>query len=167
MSETTPSRSATRWCCSAVRGRRRSGPRRSPGGRGPSGTRSSARSASGSRASTVAEGMPKQRRGLRRAAIGVGLTVAGVGAALVAERLATRRMRARPDPETGELFGLQPPEDLGTVRSFDGTELTVRAAGPEGAPAVVFLHGVTLDLTTWYYQWRVFSERYRCVLFDQ
>jgi pimeloyl-ACP methyl ester carboxylesterase len=110
---------------------------------------------------------PTRRRGLRRAAIGVGLTAAGVGAALVAERLATRRMRARPDPESGELYGLLPPDDLGTVRSFDGTELAVRAAGPEGAPAVVFLHGVTLDLTTWYYQWRAFSERYRCVLFDQ
>jgi pimeloyl-ACP methyl ester carboxylesterase len=114
----------------------------------------------------VADQKPK-KRGLRRAAIGVGLTAAGVGAALVAERLATRRMRARPDPESGELFGLLPPEDLGTVRSFDGTELAVRAAGPEGAPAVVFLHGVTLDLTTWYYQWRAFSERYRCILFDQ
>jgi pimeloyl-ACP methyl ester carboxylesterase len=65
------------------------------------------------------------------------------------------------------MFGLLPPDDLGTVRSFDGTELVVRAAGPEDAPAVVFVHGVTLDLTTWYYQWRSFSERYRCVLYDQ
>jgi pimeloyl-ACP methyl ester carboxylesterase len=115
----------------------------------------------------VAERPRKQRKGLRRAAIGAGLTVAGVGAALVAERVAARRIRARPDPESGELFGLLPPDDLGTVTSFDGTELAVRAAGPEGAPALVFLHGVTLDLTTWYYQWRHFSERYRCVLFDQ
>jgi pimeloyl-ACP methyl ester carboxylesterase len=110
---------------------------------------------------------PKRRKGLRRVAIGAGLTVAGVGAALVAERLTARRIRARPDPESGEVLGLLPPEDLGTVRSFDGTELAVRAAGPEGAPALVFLHGVTLDLTTWYYQWRHFSERYRCILFDQ
>jgi pimeloyl-ACP methyl ester carboxylesterase len=115
----------------------------------------------------VAEGPRKRRKGLRRAAIGAGLTVAGVGAALVAERLATRRIRARPDPESGEVFGLLPPEDLGTVKSFDGTELAVRAAGPPAAPALVFLHGVTLDLTTWYYQWRSFSEKYRCVLFDQ
>jgi pimeloyl-ACP methyl ester carboxylesterase len=115
----------------------------------------------------VAEPGPRRKKGLRRAAIGVGLTAAGIGAALVAERLATRRMRARPDPESGELFGLLPPDDLGTVRSFDGTELAMRAAGPEGAPALVFLHGVTLDLTTWYYQWRSLSDRFRCVLFDQ
>jgi pimeloyl-ACP methyl ester carboxylesterase len=115
----------------------------------------------------VAEATQKPRKGLRRAAVGIGLTAAGVGAALVAERLAARRIRGRPDPESGEMFGLLPPDDLGTVRSFDGTELAVRAAGPEDAPVVVFLHGVTLDLTTWYYQWRSFSERYRCVLYDQ
>ena len=30
----------------------------------------------------------------------------------------------------------------------------------------MFLHGITLDMTTWHYQWRRFSEHYRCVLVD-
>jgi pimeloyl-ACP methyl ester carboxylesterase len=86
--------------------------------------------------------------------------------AYAAEKLAARRLRARPDPEGGEVLGTLPPEDLGRVRSFDGTELAVRAAGPPNAPTLVFAHGISLDMTTWYYQWRAFSARYRCVLFD-
>jgi pimeloyl-ACP methyl ester carboxylesterase len=31
----------------------------------------------------------------------------------------------------------------------------------------VFAHGFSLDLSTWYFQWRELSRRYRCVLFDQ
>ncbi len=58
------------------------------------------------------------------------------------------------------------PEDLGPVRSFDGTELHVRAAGPKDAPVLLFLHGFSLDMTTWHYQWRALSDRYRCVLMD-
>ena len=42
----------------------------------------------------------------------------------------------------------------------------MRAAGPPEATALVFLHGITLDMTTWHYQWRHFSDRYRCVLVD-
>ncbi len=110
---------------------------------------------------------PERAGGLRRLAWGVGAAAAIVAAGVAAERLAVRRLRARPDPEAGEPLGMLPPDDLGTVRSFDGTELRVRAAGPPEAPALVFLHGITLDLTTWYYQWRRFSDRYRCVLFDQ
>jgi pimeloyl-ACP methyl ester carboxylesterase len=107
-----------------------------------------------------------RRRSLRRVAIGVG-TAAAVGAAAVAaEKLVTRRLRRRPDPEAGEALGTLPPEDLGTVRSFDGTEIAVRAAGPEDGPVLVFAHAFSLDMTTWYYQWRAFSDRYRCVLYD-
>jgi pimeloyl-ACP methyl ester carboxylesterase len=50
--------------------------------------------------------------------------------------------------------------------SADGTRLHVRATGPVGAPTLVFLHGITLDLTTWHYQWTELSDRFRCVLFD-
>lgn len=98
--------------------------------------------------------------------MGIG-TVAVVGAAaLAAEKLVTRRLRARPDPEADEPLGTPPPEDLGTVRSFDGTEIAVRASGPEDAPVLVFAHAFSLDMTTWYYQWQAFSDRYRCVLYD-
>lgn len=105
-------------------------------------------------------------RQLRRLAVGAGVTAAVATGAVVAERAAARRLRRRPDTEAGESLGTLPPEDLGPVTSFDGTRLHVRAAGPEGAPTLVFLHGFSLDLTTWYYQWRHFSDRYRCVLYD-
>lgn len=77
-----------------------------------------------------------------------------------------RRLRARDDPEAAEDFTVLPPDDLGRVQSFDGTQLAVRAAGPVGGPLILFTHGLTLDMTTWHYQWPRFSDRYRCVLFD-
>ncbi|HYZ11080.1 MAG TPA: alpha/beta hydrolase, partial [Actinomycetota bacterium] len=97
---------------------------------------------------------PKRARTLRAVAWGAGTAAALVAAGVAAERLAVRRIRGRHDPEADEPLGTLPPEDLGRVRSFDGTELRARAAGPADAPALVFVHGTTLDLTTWYYQWR-------------
>ena len=112
-------------------------------------------------------GEPKRSRTLRAVAWGAGTAAAVLAAGVAAERLAVRRIRTRHDPEADEPLGSLPPDDLGDVRSFDGTNLRVRAAGPPDAPALVFVHGITLDLTTWYYQWRTFSDRYRCVLYDQ
>jgi pimeloyl-ACP methyl ester carboxylesterase len=106
------------------------------------------------------------RRRLRRLAVGVGAAAAAGAATVVAEKLLVRRLRARPDPEAGEPLGSLPPEDLGMIRSFDGTEIAVRAAGPQDGPVVVFAHGFSLDMTTWYYQWRAFQDRYRCILLD-
>jgi len=103
---------------------------------------------------------------LRNVAFGVGAAALGAATTAAGVRLAARRLRARPDPEANEDLGALPPEDLTPAVSFDGTELAVRAAGPEGAPAVVFSHGFSLDLTTWYYQWRHLADRYRVVLFD-
>lgn len=104
----------------------------------------------------------------RRPAYAIGAlgVLAGLAGAAAAGRRSVRSHRRRPDPEAREPLGLLPPEDLGPIRSFDGTELSVRAAGPRGAPTIVFSHGITLDMTTWYYQWRAFSDRYRCVVFD-
>lgn len=100
----------------------------------------------------------------RRAAI----VTAGVASVAVAGGIAGRViLRARrADPEAHEELSALPPEDLGAARSFDGTAIAVRAAGDPGHPALVFVHGFSLDLTTWHYQWRDLSERYRCVLFD-
>jgi pimeloyl-ACP methyl ester carboxylesterase len=103
---------------------------------------------------------------IRNVAFGVGAAALGAATTAAGVRLAARRIRARPDPEADEDLGALPPEDLTPSVSFDGTELAVRAAGPEGAPAVVFSHGFSLDLTTWYYQWRHLADRYRVVLFD-
>jgi pimeloyl-ACP methyl ester carboxylesterase len=92
--------------------------------------------------------------------------IAGVGAGIVAERVLMRRELGRPDPERDEAFGTLPGERV-PVTAFDGTELHCRVVGPEGAPTILFAHGVTLNMTLWYYQWRAFSDRYRCVLYDQ
>src|SRR5205823_8900057 len=35
------------------------------------------------------------------------------------------------------------------------------------APALVFAHGFSIDLTAWHYQWKHLSKDHRCVLFDQ
>jgi pimeloyl-ACP methyl ester carboxylesterase len=114
----------------------------------------------------VAETVGTARR-LRKVAVGLGITATAATAAVAAQRVAARRLRSRDDPESGEALGSLPLEDLGPVTAFDGTHLHVRAAGPQGAPTLVFLHGFSLDMTTWYYQWRALSDRYRCVLVDQ
>ena len=91
---------------------------------------------------------------------------AGAVAGGVIGRTVLNSRRRRGDPEEHEQLSLLPPEDLGPVRSFDGTELAVRAAGDPSDPPIVFVHGFSLDLTTWHYQWTHLSDRYRCVLFD-
>lgn len=59
-----------------------------------------------------------------------------------------------------------PPDDIGPVRSFDGTKLAARAAGDPTAPLLLFVHGFSLDMTTWREQWVDLSVDHRCVLFD-
>lgn len=104
-----------------------------------------------------------------RALLGTGLAAGGAVAA-VALRAAARRGRPSPDPERPEPLAERPGPGR-RVRSFDGTSLAVHVAGPAEtgarAPALVFAHGFSLDLTAWHYQWRHFSLRHRCVLFDQ
>jgi pimeloyl-ACP methyl ester carboxylesterase len=98
------------------------------------------------------------------------LVTAGIAAGAVAGGVIGRTVlnarRRRDDPEAAELLSELPPEDPGPVRSVDGTELAVRAAGDPSMPAIVFVHGFSLDMTTWHYQWTELSERYRCILFD-
>lgn len=97
------------------------------------------------------------------------LVTAGIAAGAVAGGMIGRtvlNVRRRDDPEATELLSELPPEDLGPIRSSDGTELSVRAAGDASQPAIVFVHGFSLDMTTWHYQWTGLSDRFRCVLFD-
>jgi pimeloyl-ACP methyl ester carboxylesterase len=98
------------------------------------------------------------------------LVTAGIAAGAVAGGVIGRTVlnarRRRDDPEAAEQLSELPPENLGPVRSVDGTELAVRAAGDPSKPAIVFVHGFSLDMTTWHYQWTELSERYRCILFD-
>lgn len=102
----------------------------------------------------------------RRAAIvTAGIAAGAVAGGMVGRTLLNARRR-RLDPDAHEELSLLPPEDLGPVTSFDGTNLAVRAAGDPSSPILLFVHGFSLDLTTWHYQWTELSERYRCVLFD-
>ena len=101
----------------------------------------------------------------RRAAV----VTAGLAAGAVASGAIGRavlRSRRRIDPASHEVLSLLPPEAIHGITSSDGTRLEVRAAGPADAPTIVFVHGFSLDLTTWHYQWTSLSARFRCVLFD-
>lgn len=100
----------------------------------------------------------------RTAIVTAGLAAGAVASGVVGRAVLSRHRR--PDPEALEDLGALPPEDLGRVTSFDGTELAVRAAGDPAAPVLIFVHGFSLDLTSWHYQWTSLSDRYRCVLFD-
>ena len=102
----------------------------------------------------------------RKAALwATGVTV-GAAAGAVATKALIRRDRRRIDPERGEHLAELPPDDLGPVVAPDGTLLHVRAAGEPGAPGVLLAHGFSLDMTTWHYQWKEWSKRYRTVLVD-
>ena len=105
-------------------------------------------------------------RGRRAAAILAG-AVAGTAASVALSRALIHRERRRDDPGRSEPLNELPPEDLGPVVSHDGTLLAVRAAGDPAAPALVFSHGFSLDMTTWHYQWKALSDRYRCIVYDQ
>lgn len=101
----------------------------------------------------------------RRAAIvTAGIAVGAVASGMIGRAAIQRREHS--DPEAAEPLSALPPEDLGTIRSFDGTELALWGAGPPDAPTLVFAHGFSLDLTSWHYQWTGLSDRFRCVLFD-
>jgi pimeloyl-ACP methyl ester carboxylesterase len=102
--------------------------------------------------------------GRRTAILTAGLAAGAVATGIVGRTILVRRRRS--DPEAGEALATLPPEDLGPVASFDGTQLAVRASGDPTRPALVFVHGFSLDMTTWHYQWTALSERFRCVLFD-
>ena len=101
----------------------------------------------------------------KRALVATGLAGAAVAGGMISRTVLNARRR-RDDPEARERLSLLPPEDLGPVRAFDGTELAVRAAGRETDPVLVFAHGFSLDLTSWHYQWTGLSGRFRCVLMD-
>jgi pimeloyl-ACP methyl ester carboxylesterase len=100
----------------------------------------------------------------RRTALIAGGVAAGAIAAGAVGRTVLRR-RADHDLEA-PLWDL-PPDDLGPVSSFDGTQLAVRAAGDPAAPMLLFVHGFSLDMTTWREQWVDLSVDHRCVLMDQ
>ena len=62
--------------------------------------------------------------------------------------------------------GAPPPEDLGPVASFDGTELAVRAAGDPDAPIVLLAHGFSLDMSAWWAVWPDLAKDFRVIALD-
>ena len=96
---------------------------------------------------------------------GTTIGTVAVAAGAVAAGLAGRAIRRRP-PAFGDGAWAPPPQDLGTVEAFDGTELAVRAAGPRDAPVLLFSHGFSLDMTAWREQWADLADDFRCIAFD-
>lgn len=98
----------------------------------------------------------RKRIALLSAGIAVGAVAAGVvGRAVV-------RRHHGPEAPIGDL----PPEDLGRVASFDGTELAVRAAGDPSAPVVLLAHGFSLDMSVWCELWPELARDARVIAFD-
>jgi pimeloyl-ACP methyl ester carboxylesterase len=100
----------------------------------------------------------------RTAVIATGIAAAAVAGGAIGRAAARRRMEHE---QAGELMWKLPPQDLGRVRSFDGTEIAVRAAGNPDDPVLLFVHGLTLDMTTWLEQWSDLSVDMWCVVMDQ
>lgn len=100
----------------------------------------------------------------RRTAIVTAGVAAGVVAAGAAGRLLARRRRS--SNREGVTILEPPPEALEPVASFDGTEITVRAAGDPSSPALLFTHGFSLDMSVWHEQWVDLAGDFRCILMD-
>jgi pimeloyl-ACP methyl ester carboxylesterase len=99
--------------------------------------------------------------------IAAGAVAAGVGAVVVAEKIAVGRIRLRPDPAAAEPFGELHGDSM-TVRADDGLPLHVEVTGPKDAPVtIIFCHGYTLNSDVWYYQRAGLSAFARCVFWDQ
>jgi pimeloyl-ACP methyl ester carboxylesterase len=102
--------------------------------------------------------------GKRTAIVTAGLAAGAVAGGVIGRGV----LNARRDRSAvaNEPLSMLPPDAIDGIRSSDGTELVVRASGDPAAPMLVFVHGFSLDLTTWHHQWMALSSRYRCVLFD-
>ena len=91
---------------------------------------------------------------------------AAVAAGAVAAGLAGRALWRRGRPAGGDgAWGL-PPDDLGPIEAFDGTELDVRAAGSQEGSILLVSHGFSLDMTTWREQWSDLGDEFRCIALD-
>lgn len=125
----------------------------------------------------------RERPGL--VVMGVGLAAAAVGAAigLAAERVAVGRA-VRPElagEDEGAPDGAAGQVQLGSLRGtpvavvtddevalhVEVDEIDAGQPAPDGAPTVVFSHGVALSLDSWHFQRAALRGRYRLVLWDQ
>ncbi|GIM92707.1 alpha/beta fold hydrolase [Paractinoplanes toevensis] len=118
--------------------------------------------------------VPRRRAkqvGIAGAAVGV--VAAGLATAFAVERALVRRsVNAPGDPYAEETFADLPFDVELTVTAADGTDLhveIVEAKRDTGKPTVVFVHGFALDMGTFYFQRKLFTERgdHRLVFYDQ
>lgn len=98
----------------------------------------------------------------------IGAVAASAAAGVATERYLVRRRR----PDTPTRFDDLEPDCVRTVRTEDGVALHVEEVGPVGAPlSVVYVHGFTLSLRSFYYERRALSEMFgddvRQVFYDQ
>ncbi len=102
----------------------------------------------------------------RRKLLTAGVAVAGAAAGAAAAGTALHRRARSGGRAVDEPLAMLPPQDLGPVAAADGTALVVRSTGPQDAPTLVFVHGFSLDLTIWHFQWTGL-DGLRCILYDQ
>jgi pimeloyl-ACP methyl ester carboxylesterase len=119
---------------------------------------------------------PRPRRRARQVGIAgaaVGVVAAGLATAFAVERALVRKsLNAPGDPYAEEPFDVQPFDEQLTVTAADGTALHVEIVEPTrpGPPTtVVFVHGLALDMGTFYFQRQALAARgdHRLVFYDQ
>ena len=114
-----------------------------------------------------------RRRGVVGGIVGgvAAVGAAGAAAAAVQQRRAVNQLRARAEAEP-ERFAPLPADRAGTVTANDGVPLFYEEVGPPDAPlTVVFVHGYTLTMGSWWFQRRDLGRRFgdavRMVFYDQ
>lgn len=107
---------------------------------------------------------PTRRPWWQRALRGAGIAGGVAGAAYAAERAVVAGVRRKPDPDAGREL-TSPFDSARRIPSHDEGSIYTISRG-EG-PAVLFSHGVTLDVRLWFKQFEELPERgLRVVAFD-
>ena len=119
---------------------------------------------------------PLSRRRAKQVGIAgaaVGVLAAGLATAFAVERALVRKsLNAPGDPHAEVAFAEQPFDQELTVTAADGTDLhveIVKPTAPTSKPTIVFVHGLALDMGTFYFQRTALAERgdHRLVFYDQ
>jgi pimeloyl-ACP methyl ester carboxylesterase len=101
---------------------------------------------------------------MRRSLLGVAALAAGAVGGAVIGYVAERTVVDPADEPAAPADG--PPQRPRDVLADDGTRLSVLDSGPREAPAVVFVHGLSLTHEIWTLQRRALQQTYRVVTVD-